>query len=200
MATGKGKQEPTESEAIAAFGDMAEVVDVNEGTVVVPTTFSEDALREIVSFDDAYRLTLEYQGEIVEADQVLGDGFSVLKQEDKARLVGVPLILMEWDFYPGDFGSEFVAVRIAARNQDGTTGKYVLNDGSTGIAVMLRKYQERTGKRGGLLVKHGLSVSDYEYCDMCRVVTSKCDVPDVHKNSPERLWRPAKTYYLDTSA
>ena len=205
MATSKGKSagstgDTVTDEAIAAFGDQADVVSTSEGTVVVPDMFDEDALRAIASFDDAVALTVEYQGPIDQADQVLGDGFSLLKQEDKGRLAGVPLILMEWNFYPGDFGSDFVAVRIAARNQDGSVGKYILNDGSTGIAVMLRKYTDRTGKRGGLYVKHGLSVSEYEYCDMCRVVTSKCDAPEIHKNSPEKLWRPAKTYYLDTSA
>jgi hypothetical protein len=200
MATAKGKQEQTEAEAIAAFGDQAEVVSVTEGTVVIPDMFDEDALRAIASFDDALALTREYLGEIEEADQVLGDGFSVLKQDDKGRLVGVPLILMEWNFYPGDYGSDFVAVRIAARNENGTIGKYILNDGSTGIATMLRRYADRTGKRGGLFVKHGLSVSEYDYCSMCQKAASKCDVPDVHKNSPERLWRPAKTFYLDTSA
>lgn len=167
---------------------------------IVPKSFDEDALRAISSFDDAVALATAVHGDLAMADQELGDGFALLDKDSKAKLVDVPLLLMEWAFYPGDFGDEFAAVRLVARNPDGSVGRYILNDGSRGVCDTLRKYTARTGKSGNLLVKKGLRRSDYLYCDMCRKATSECEVPEVHEKSPEKLWRPATTFYLDTSA
>jgi hypothetical protein len=186
-------------DAMHGAGLAVEVV--NDGTLVaVPQSFDEDALRVIDNFDAAVALTKSVHGELAYADQELGDGFALLDKDSKGRLEGVPLLLMEWSFYPGDYGDEFAAIRVISRNQDGSVGKFILNDGSKGIRDSLRRYTERTGRVGGLLVKNGLRKSDYLYCDMCRMAADNCQAPDVHKDSKEKLWRPATTFYLDTSA
>lgn len=138
-----------------------------------PSVFTEDDYRNVQSFEDAAALL----GDSVDvAEQVLGDGFALL--EDKDTLIGVPVILMEWSFNAGDFG-DFVSVRLVAK--DGR--KLIMNDGSTGIMAQLRSYTERTGRYHGLAVRRGLRRSDYTFPD-----------PTTGKD------KPAKTYYLDTSA
>jgi hypothetical protein len=145
--------------------------------------FDENDLRALASFDDAVRLVEQRYGAIQDATTEIGDGFTVLSTEDKARLCGVPLLLMEWAFYPGKFGDrDFTAVRLIARMPGGLMGRYILNDGSTGLMEQLRKYTERTGRVGGLRVERGLTESTY---------TKELDDGQVIE---------ATTYYLDTSA
>lgn len=158
-------------------------------------TFDEDALRSIKDFDQAIALVHQAHGPIESASDELGDGFAILSDEDKRRLVGVPLLFMEWDFYDGDFGSKFVAIRVVARNPDGGVSKYIVNDGSTGVCEMLARYQVKTGKTGGLLCHKGFRASDYTYCEACgEVVNPQYDA--VHAKNHKK----ATTFYIDTSA
>lgn len=143
------------------------------------TVFSRDELMAITNFDDAVRLATEVHGQIVAADQELGDGFALLTKEQKNLLCGVPLLLMEWKFRGGDFGN-FVTLRVIARNPDGSVSKYIVNDGSTGIAEQLADYQTNTGRTGGMFVGKGFRRSDYEVM------------------IGEEL-KAATTFYLDTS-
>lgn len=159
--------------------------------------FDEEALRSIVSFDDAAALTAEVHGNIVAAAEELGDGFTLIKDEDKARLVGLPLIFMQWSFHDGDFGSQFVAARVVARNHDGSASKYILNDGSTGICETLKKYTDNTGRTGGLYARHGLRASEYMYCEACQTVAPKVG-DEAHRTAGKH--KKAATYYIDTSA
>lgn len=175
----KRKSTETESQEVAVRRALDEITPEILGTASV---FDEDALRELRTFDEAVALTTTHQGPVDTADAVLGDGFAVLSKEGKARLCGVPLLLMEWAFRPGDFGTPFVSVRLAARNPDGGMSRYIVNDGSTGIAEQLAKFTKKTGRMGGLLVKNGFRKSEYDYTDETGET------------------RPAVTYYLDTSA
>lgn len=143
------------------------------------SVFSRDELMSITNFDDAVRLATEVHGQIVAADQELGDGFALLSKEQKNLLCGIPLLLLEWKFRGGDFG-KFVTLRIIARNPDGSASKYIVNDGSTGIAEQLADYQTNTGRTGGMFVGKGFRRSDYE-------VEIDGDMRD------------ASTFYLDTS-
>ena len=165
------------------------------GSAVVPSTqYDEDALRSITTFDEAMALTRETHGDISDASEEIGDGFALLSNEDKAKLIGVPLLLMEWRENMGDFGP-FMSIRLVARNRDGSMAKYILNDGSTGIAEGLRQFTQRTGKTGGLALRNGLRVSEYTFCDVCQ--SAACSVPDLHAKNNHRK---ARTFYLDTSA
>lgn len=143
--------------------------------------YSDDELLGIDSFDAALELAQRELGGIAAADQEIGNGFSILDNDRKDILVGAPMLLLSWNFNIGDFGP-FVSAMVVAK-VGGQTLKYVLNDGSSGIFRQLDEYSNRTGRMGGLIVRKGLRVSEYEYED---------------PQSGEK--RPAKTYYLDTSA
>ena len=150
------------------------------------SSFDEDALRNAQSFDDFVELTRQTHGEVVEVGSVMGDGFTLIDADDKARLVGIPLLFMEWTFRDGDFGRPYVSVRVIARLPGGMMGRYIFNDGSTGIADQLAKYTKKTGKLGGLVVPMGLRESNYEV-----------ELPDGNGGA---IMSPATTYYVDTSA
>jgi|SRR4051812_22485279 hypothetical protein len=151
-------------------GSKAEKTDIAKATALsemVPEITSESAftpaaLRSVDNFDDALAMVTEAHGPLQDAADVLGDGFTLLDKNGKSLLEGIPLVVMEWQFRQGDFGSPFVSVRIAARHRDGSMGKYIINDGGTGIAEQLAKYTKETGKQGGLIVGKGLQKSEYD--------------------------------------
>lgn len=170
----------------------------DSATAIVPRpNYDADALRNLTSFADAIDLAGEQFGTVDDAVDVLGDGFILMSKEDKAKLVNLPLLLLEWSFYPSEeHGGEFCSIRLVAQGENGSIGKYVVNDGSTGLAETLRNYTARTGRQGGLLVRKGFRESSYAYCDDCRVAVS-----DTHKSDePAHSVGRARTYYLNTSA
>lgn len=144
---------------------------------IVNYRYDTGALRNITSYDDAFALVESTYGPILTADAELGDGFALLESKDP--LIGIPLLFLSWSFSPGKFDEEFVSARIVTK--DG--GKYVLNDGGTGIRAQLREFSDSHGGRtGGLLARRGLRRSDYQYTD------------DNGKT------QDASTYYVDTGA
>lgn len=152
------------------------------GIVVKGAEFSEEQYTGIQNFQDAMRLLSESGITVVNAADELGDGFTLLKDEDKAKLVGTPMLLISWNFNAGDFGKTFVSVR--GITQDGL--KFVLNDGGSGIRDQLDKYE---GDMGGLFIPHGLRYSDYGLDSEDNPV----------KLGDPAMVRKARTYYLDTS-
>lgn len=134
--------------------------------------WSDAQLRDITSFDDAI-MAAEQEGETIAlASQEIGSGFVVLY--DKDFLLKVPFLILEWRFnagkYENDLGekTDFVSMTVITKNSD----KYIVNDGSTGIARQLREYSDRTGKYGMLLAEKGLRVSrDYTVAIGGREVT-----------------------------
>jgi hypothetical protein len=180
MATPKAKA-ATESTQDTPTTDVAKVRAIDE---IVPevmggtSSFNEDDLRALTSFDEAVRLATQEHGPIATVSDVLGDGFALLN--NKAILTGVPCLFMEWAFRDGDFGRPFVSVRVVARNADGGMSRYIVNDGSTGIAEQLAAYTKKTGKLGGLFAAHGLRKSDY----------------DIETDEGPKA---ATTYYIDTA-
>lgn len=151
----------------------------SKGTEVVKVVFDEQALRNLNSFEDAFKLVQNEFGAIADASEVIGDGFVVL--DDKTQLVGRPMVLLNWHFSEGDYRDEdgnlrdFVSARVISQRPDGTVDKWVVNDGSTGLCDQLKNYSVRTNMMGGLLVQRGLRVSEY-----------------IHPTHG-----PAKTFYLD---
>lgn len=135
--------------------------------------YTDDDLRGL-SFNDL-------AGDAVDISTVLGNGFTLLRGDhDKARLIGVPFILVDWHFNAGDAG-EYVTAYVITKNED----KFILNDGSTGVCAQLRAYTDRTGQSGGLGVRNGLRRSDYTI----KVADRNGELRDT----------PATTFYLDTS-
>lgn len=102
--------------------------------------------------------------------------------EDKRLLVGRPFVLVHWNFYKSDKiirngePSEFVSMWILTPTDE----RYIVNDGSTGIYEQLRALSDEKGIDSGVLCRHGLRVSEYDYTDDSGVTTQ------------------AATYYIDT--
>lgn len=136
-----------------------------------------EALAGIVSFEDAVALAREAYGvdNVVEAADVLGDGFKML--ENKVTLIGVPFFAVSWNFVQGDHG-EYVICRVITQDNQ----KLIITDGSRGIREMLANYSKSSGRYGGLFVRKGLRKSDYTYEDEKGVTQN------------------ATTFYLDVSA
>lgn len=115
-------------------------------------------LRGVTSFADAKGLAEAKFGELDNAADAMGSGFSVLNGGDKARLIGVPFVILSMDFNSGDQGP-FVSFLIVTKDN----AKYVVNDGSSGIYAQLDEWFVRTAKAGGMLVEGGLRKSDYDH-------------------------------------
>ncbi len=114
-------------------------------------------LRGIGSFEDALALVQDKLGDTINAEKELGTGFRVLNGPDKDRLLGVSFIILSMDFNEGDQGA-FVSFLCVTENG----GKFIVNDGSTGVYKQLDEYRLRGGKPGGLLVNGGLRKSEYD--------------------------------------
>jgi hypothetical protein len=175
MSTAKNAPGKSESTEVANRRAIDEIVPEIMGGGSV---FDADKLRSLDNFDQALAMVADTFGEIKDASEELGDGFSLV--EDKSTLVGKPMILMEWAFRDGDFGT-FVSVRAMVKEPNGAPRKVIFNDGSTGIAEDLADWSiKNNGRMGGMVVHKGLRVSEY-----------------VKEIDGKRT--PAKTYYLDTS-
>ncbi len=137
-----------------------------------------NALREKtpkeISFSEVSQALFD-AGDIAPASD-FGTGFNLLDKNEKGRLVGVPFIILDWNFNEGDFG-DFVSLRVITQANE----RLVLNDGSTGIRDQMREIAE-SGETRAIYVKKGLRRSDYEYTDK------------------DGTKKPATTFYLDTSA
>jgi len=130
------------------------------------TGFTTEQLKNLTSFEDVEALFRERGEEIVSASEELGDGFALL--DNKAILEDRPLMFVSWTFAKGDFAEEFVSIRVMCRMDNGTIGKYVINDGGTGIRKSLREWSNANQQRmGGMFVPKGLRKSEYsnEYSD-----------------------------------
>lgn len=138
-------------------------------------TYNTKGLPKDITYADVAR-ALDASGEVVSA-QEFGSGFSVLDTKEKGRLVGVPFIILDWQFNEGDNG-QFVSLRVITQANE----KLVINDGSTGIYRQLMEIAD-TGEERAVFCKRGLRVSNYDYTD-----------PKTQEK------KPASTYYLDTSA
>ena len=151
------------------------------------TGFTREELKDITSFEDIEKLFAQRNVEIESASEELGDGFVVLEREGKDQLLGRTVMILSWAFSEGDFG-EFVTARMVTRLDNGTVGKFIVNDGSTGLCRDLKTYTEgHKGRRVGLFAQHGLRKSEYMK-----------SLPD--PKTGEMKDSPAVTYYLDTSA
>lgn len=151
-------EEARRTKEVARQSALAEMVP----EIMSGSAYSREALAEIDSFDAALAMATEQYGPVVDAADVLGDGFALLDSNSKSMLEGIPLILMEWNFRDGDFGKPFVSVRVVAKHPNGSMGRYIVNDGSTGIAEQLAEYTKRHGRYGGLVVSKGFLRSDYD--------------------------------------
>jgi hypothetical protein len=120
--------------------------------------------RDIKSVKDYLAAAQISLADIPAAADVLGEGFVELRQLEKRRLVGVPLLFLDWKFVDSDKfatggeANEFVYVKILTMDDR----KYAIVDGSAGIARQLREYTDWSNTTGPLMVHKGLTESQYE--------------------------------------
>lgn len=127
--------------------------------IVKAENFSVEELRNVGTFEDVLNLATARDIPTVDSATVIGDGFTLLDNKEKARLIGVPMLVLGWRFAQGDHG-EFVSAHVMTKNNE----KFILNDGSTGIYQQLRELTD-SGNTGVLACRNGLRRSDYEYPD-----------------------------------
>ncbi len=143
------------------------------GTLVTLESLRED-LPKNFRFEQLVGVLRE-QGEAAEA-QDLGDGWELMPTEGKAKLVGIPMVVLKWEQNSGRQGI-FTTVHIITSDDR----HLIINDGSTGIHKQLEDLT-RKGEHRALVLPKGLRRSDYEYTDKETGKTS-----------------PASTFYLDFS-
>jgi hypothetical protein len=165
-----------ESEALAAKREQAEIVQASATVERSVAIRSEHTNREI-STTELKELNLnqliDALGVSEVSDVIPTDQYGPVL-EDKAKLCGVPFMLVHWEFHGGDFG-EFVSMWVLTLDDK----RYIVNDGSTGIYQQLK---ETTGKHNidsMLVCRHGLRESKYTY------------------TGPDGKERPASTFYID---
>lgn len=137
-----------------------DVQEVTETAVVPQTKYTDAQLRD-GRFADFYRDAIS-RGELITAEDALGNGFTLIKDKDK--LLGVSFLALEWRFNASDkFGEgEFVSIYCITEDDK----KYVINDSGVGICKKLRELSDRTGQYGPMFVAQGLTVSrDYATTD-----------------------------------
>lgn len=130
-----------------------------------PAVFIDADLATITDFSSAIE-ALNAAGVEVESSTDYGTGFEILK--DKDMLKGVDFVILEWRFNDSDkYEGDFVSATLVTK--DGR--KLILNDGSTGIRDQLRMITNLRIKNGhpkpqaGILVRNGLTKSEYNYTD-----------------------------------
>lgn len=121
-------------------------------------------LRNIHSFTDAVDLLSNYGA--IQTEQVNKmTGFGILPGERKRSLVGVPFIIVEFEFKVGKLDSSFVDCHIVTTTDE----RYILRDSSRGIHEQLKEIKlerERAGNTNPSLavyVRKGLSFRDNPY-------------------------------------
>lgn len=172
---------------------MAKNVEKNSDSATVEQVLnieiSDEQLRDIQSIDDALELMRSVYGaeNIFTADQIIGNGFRILSGRDKDRLIGVALVFVKWTLNPSRYGNDyFVSAMVVTESRE----KFILND-SGGMGKQLAEVTDKTGRTGGLVARHGLTRSDFEFCEVCR--SSRC-ADEAH------VLIPAFTHYIDVSA
>lgn len=193
-------KKPTTEEIVTESLNM---LGTEEGkAVVVSTVFSKEELGLIDSFDAAMDLVTRTFGDVLAAHEqpLLGDGFRVADDSDKESLIGVPLLLLDWQFKASDFGQDqdWVLIHAVQRGTNGEAIKWLLSDGGTGIAHDLQEWTKKTGRAGGLGVKNGLRKSDYFIDPDTKKTLTKAQVREYMVTGKKTA--PATTFYLDTSA
>lgn len=174
---------------------MADKAKAAATEIVLPTRATDDQLRAIGSFDDAIRLAAEIHGDVINAAEEMGTGFTVLDSDDKGILEGVELLFQGWSFNKGTKSEMFVSAEVVTR--DGR--KFIVNDSSAGIYAQLKDLSARTARFGGLYVPKGLSASVYEVCMECHRPNPISNDECPHCEATGNARGKGTTFYIDLS-
>jgi hypothetical protein len=200
-----------ENDEIAEIAENVSVHFSPDG-VQIPTSTDMAVMRELTddvlrgigetgdAFADAVAIAEQLYGGVQELAEEFGSGFQLLA--DKTTLVGKKFLLLKWTFTNGDHG---VFCSAAVVTVDG--GKYIVNDGSTGICTQLREYSIKHGRFGGFVATRGLRASQYATCKGCGQPRTAFDntCSNTLKNGStcgdnDTARGTGSTYYLDLSA
>jgi hypothetical protein len=187
---GKNKQ-PTSSSALAP----------KQGSLL-DRMREEKTVAEVRDMDfDTLLAQLNADGQVLDASQ-LGEGFHLLQGKDeKKKLVGEYLAVIDWVINPGKFGG-FATLKIKTKfpirfGEEGYQN-FIVNDGSTGIKRQIQDMQAQ-GFTGVIVCRKGFRVSeDYEVTETYtddNGDTKERPVLDPATGKPIL----ATTFYLDTS-
>ena len=180
MTTPQEMNDETDTTAMSPVSGMSALSIRNE-----PSLFDDATLASITSWKEAGAL-LDRMEVAPESASDYGTGFKVV---DKATLVGVPFLILEWRFSQGDFGP-FVSVSAVTKHDD----KVIFNDGSSGVRQQLQTVTDQRRERGhahpqaGLVCEEGLTKTSY----FANAKTGETS------NTPQTGdgWGPASTYYI----
>jgi hypothetical protein len=192
----KTDEEIAASTAITEGIVGAEELETSGTDIVRSDPFDRDDYANIGSMQDAMALARAEFGDVILAheDKNLGTGFRVAEEDDKFRLIKVPLFLLDWRFNTGDYAEDYVSIHAVQEAEDGSVVKWIINDGGTGICRDLREYTRKTGRKGAVFCRRGLRVSEYD---------TILEGPEAGKPAPrDYVGRTGKgkTFYLDFSA
>lgn len=141
-------------------------------TELVISGMDEATINRVASFQEALQTAAQVTG-FTQADLVYqASAYPLL--ENKDALIGVPFIIMEAKFSESKkyknadgVGNRFVILYVVTEQDE----KWTVTDGSTGIAADIERLITEREEKGlmpsnqAILVKNGLTRSDYEYTD-----------------------------------
>lgn len=137
--------------------------------------------KDVVGFGETLPEDMSFQ-ELIDAGVIsISEIDDRLKVDNKDDLIGVPLVIIDWEFKPSDMGKDYAFVTV--KTQEGTR---VFADGGTGIPDQLERYKAKLLDSGArfIYVPNGLRKSDY----VAKVVVD---------GEEKRI--PATTYYFDNA-
>lgn len=121
-------------------------------------------LHGIETYADAVQYLLH--NDVISVDQATElHGFGLLPGRDKEKLVGVPFMIIEYEFRVGRDNSNFVECAIVTTRDE----RHLMRDSSKGIYVQLKSlYDERLAANHPhptlfYNVRKGLTYQDYNY-------------------------------------
>ena len=187
-----GQYIPQEGEDVTAAPEtmttteLAKALGGGDVVAVSDTIFDDDLLLHVKSLADARQLLAEHNVELHHAEEVLGDGFQLVSGDDKAQLIGKPLLFLQWKFLASKYGPMVVvhALEITGPNDtDVRKWKIIDASGKNGIRMDLMQYSSTYDKFAGLFLRKGLRASNYQV---------------ENPNRPGEMMT-ATTFYLDYS-
>lgn len=155
----------TEAKAAADNGIVSSLeLDADQAADAALATidrFSDDVLRSLKSVDDVMALMTTTYGRVDSIDDFeLGNGFKIVREDEKRRLIGEPFIVLAASYHMGEW-NEFVSMLLFCQR---TGDKLILNDGGAGLPGQIRDLIRESGRPGAWSAPRGLRVSDYKTC------------------------------------
>lgn len=188
-------ENPEQTENVTTFpGQYVPVPDEDvtqhEGSYdIVPRStavIADDQFLHIEDIQDLYDLFQEIGVKVDNAEDVLGDGFTVVTGPAKMALVGKPLLFAQWRFANSQKYGPMVMIQAyeitGSGAKDYRCWRIIDSSHRSGICRDMLNYTEMTDKFNGLYLRKGLAVSNYTYED-----------PTTKES------KPAMTFYLDYS-